>query len=115
MALDHPGRPGGGNPPKAPLPCSRELPALLPGRLDAIADIGRKVGQMHALRALLTFLDPNHRDRDLTRGNFPNEFVGREMRKVVPRDILDRNDGLPIVLCHEEKDGFHAANLGRAA
>jgi hypothetical protein len=82
--------------------------ALFPDRgFPALVDVGRKIQQMHALGALLPFFDPNKRNLDFAGRVLSQKSFPTEMRKIVSADFLDRDQGAPVVLRHQQKRRIH--------
>ena len=89
---------------RATLPTAH-LGKLLLGRLSTPINVVGQILQMDALGAFLTFFYSHERQGDVARTELAQKFGERQVRKEVTTDLLERNDGLAIVLCHQQKGG----------
>ena len=71
-----------------------------------VVDVGGQVTQVHTPCTFLAGLHPDQRQVDFAAGHLGLELGWRDI-EVVPADQLDGNDGLAIVLGHQQEGGIH--------
>jgi hypothetical protein len=60
---------------------------------------------MDSLGTFPTCFYSHERQGDVARTELAKKFRERQVRKEIATDLIERNDGLAIVLCHQQKSG----------
>jgi hypothetical protein len=77
-----------------------QLTALLYCCSPAFVDVGGKIGEMDAALGLLARLNPHDRQSDVAAERLAQELLDCKVPKKVAAHLLQRHDGLAVVLCH---------------
>src|SRR5271166_5686735 len=66
---------------------------------------------MDAALGLLARLNPHDRQGNIATERLAQQLLNREMAEKVPADPIERYHGLPVVLCHQQKQGRRRMRL----